>query len=74
VSYSAADLREMEQCAAQMYEAAAQSEREHQAQADTSTGQQSYIAQALAQIQGCHKRHFKRIAEAYALTAHEIER
>ena len=73
VTYGAVDLRSMEQIAAQMYEVAVISEREYQQQADATTGVQSYIAQALAQIQGCHKRHYKRIAEAYALAAHEVE-
>ncbi len=69
------DLRELERVAADMADEAAKKRIEYQAAADAAADpMQQYISQALEQIQGCHQRHFKRIAEAYALAVHELDR
>ena len=73
-SYTASDLREQQVTALQMHEAALAAQREHLEASNAATDPvQKYIADALEQIQGCHARHFKRIADAYALAAHEVE-
>lgn len=71
---TAAELRELQVTALQMRDAAAQSQREHLERSRTETDPvQKYIAEALEQINGCQARHFRTIAEAYALAAHEVE-
>jgi hypothetical protein len=68
------DLVRLENEARAESDAAAEAERAWLKEADDAEDPvEKKIALSLSQIQGCHKRHAKRIANAYAIARSEAE-